>query len=101
MSVCYKGFGGGMPTLPDESDPYLQSSPSVVSPIHELLCGGHIGGLDFNNLLIYFVNPAPGHLIGKGRWVVRRCQFVALGVWLSHLLGTSDTSPPIMMPRSR
>ena len=34
MFVCFKGLGSGMPTLPDESDPYLQSSPSVLN----LLC---------------------------------------------------------------
>ena len=85
MFVCYKGFSGGMPTLPEESDSYLQSSPSVVSPIHELPCRGHIGGLGFNNLLIYFINPTPGQLICKGRWMVRRCWFL----WLRRMVISS------------
>ena len=40
--------GIGMSTLPDESNAYLQSSPSVVSPIHQLPCGGHIGGFEIS-----------------------------------------------------
>ena len=42
-----------MPTLPDKLNPYLQISLSVVSPICELPCGGHIGGqgdLDFKKV---------------------------------------------------
>ena len=29
LFVCFKGIDVGMPTLPDESNPYLQRSPSV------------------------------------------------------------------------
>ena len=85
LGVCLFALrvaGIGMPTLPDKLNPYLQSSPSVVSPIHELPCGGHIGGLDFNNsYLSASFNPCP-----------RPHPLV-------DLLGrsTSDTSPPKKM----
>ena len=51
-----------MPTLPDELDPYLQTFPSVASPIHELPCREHIVGLDFNNFIgLLHLTLAPSH----------------------------------------
>ena len=58
MFVCFQGRSE---PLRDESNPYLQSSLSVVSPIYELPCGGDIGGLDFNIFYLLHVTLAPGH----------------------------------------
>ena len=65
--------------MPDESNPYLQSSLSVViAPSTNSLVGG-IG--DFNNSLSASFNPCPRPLIGKERWV-----FEGFGLWLRHLV---------------
>ena len=37
----------------------------VIAPFHEL----PFGGIDHTQLLIYIINPALSHLIGKGSWV--------------------------------
>ena len=69
-------------------------------PSMNSLAGAYFRGRDINPVytefetgLLYFINPAPGHLIGKEGWVVRRCR-EGLQALLSHPLGYLLYFPP-------